>query len=184
MSKQTGSFVAILLIAAVGGAVALRLHNRTLADVSSEAQTILPATHTPRAQAQPKPEVSGETDEPPVDTTGWKTYTSRNYAFEFKYPAAWKVTPTPTTEEFDLLTIIPGDKTTPIHIFLSKKGYIGLEDVKTEPIDVSGQTGVNVQQALVGVEYNKVFYTFDLGNAVKDKPQFKALVGSVVFGTH
>ena len=182
MSKQTGSFIVLILLAATGGVAALKIHNDSLADVpadtSLQAQAVSPA---PTPQPQPKPEISGETDEPPIDTSSWKTYTSRNYPFTFKYPSTWKASPTPTTDEFDLIKITTSNPATPIHIFLSKKGYIGLDNVKTEPTTVGGQSGLTVQQALYGVEYKGVFYTFDLANAVKDKAEFKALVQSVTF---
>ncbi len=178
MSKQTRSFIFIIILGVAIALVAFVLNKRAMQEIAIMEQ------NTPLPQhLETKPEPPAEpVSVPPADTTGWKTYTSRNYPFTFKYPSTWTAVPTPTSDEYDTITITPsGTGASPMHVYLSKTGYLGMDNLQSQPITVSGQAGINVQDLLVGVKYENVYYTFDIGSAINNQAEFNAIVQSVVY---
>lgn len=177
MSKQTGSFLFIIVLAVVFAAAAYFIGKNQVATVPPADQNA-PAPKTQTAVQPAPPDVEPL---PTVDTGNWKTYTSISYPFTFKYPPTWKVTPHPNPKDFDTITAVAANDPSPINIYVSKTGYIGMEGLQTKPVTIGGQPGVSAQGLLQGVKYKNVYYTFDLGNSLKNQPEFQALINSATF---
>jgi hypothetical protein len=180
MSKQTGSLIFFVVLATVAGIAAYLIDNNLAAHNLKMAQNIPQPVH--QTKTMPDTTVAAAPAEtlPTVDTTGWKTYVSKSYPFTFKYPAKWTATPHPTNTDYDMVILTPNDEPNQITVYLSKKGFLGMDNLNGDPITVSTVTGTNVQNALVGLHYLDTYYTYDLGSSTH-KAEFMAIVNSTVF---
>ena len=118
---------------------------------------------------------------PSVDTSTWKTYTSKDFGFTFKYKPDWKVLAVTKKGGFSIIQVDPGSKFYNIKIYVSDKGYNGIDGLPSNPDTIGGLTGVNVNDLLYGVKSGTNYFTFDVGVSTSLKTDFGGLVHSVTF---
>ena len=174
ISIQSKSFIILFLIALFGTIFCLNLSLNLLGPVASYTVTYRQA----RAVARPAPV---EQTSPPVDTTGWKTYTNSKYGFSFLYNPAWKVIAPTMKAGYDVFQVDPGKKFYNIKIYVSTLGYYIMGGLPLQSDSIGGQPAVEIEQLLYGVKDGNYYYTFDIGLSTSLKPDFDALVHSVQF---
>ena len=117
----------------------------------------------------------------PVDTSAWKTYENEKFGMSFKYKDGWKILPATSKDGFTVLQVDPGTKYYNMKIYVSPKEFYIMDGLPATTETISGQTALNVNNALYGIKANGLYYTFDLGLSMSLLPYFNALVHSVQF---
>ena len=83
---------------------------------------------------------------------------------------------------FTILQVDPGPRFYNIKIYISPKEFYIMDGVPAKTETIGGQTALNADNALYGIEANNIYYTFDVGLSMSLVPDFDALVHSVKFG--
>lgn len=180
LSPQTKSFIALFACLIIGTYFAMWIagkQNGNGPDVFEDLKITSYENNNSvnNAQAQ-EPEVV-------VDTSTWKEYANSEYGFGFKYDPAWKVI-VPKGEEngYYVFEVDPGRKYYNIKIYVSGNDFYVMDGLPTKQDVVDGGIqALNVSDLLYGIKKDPYFFTFDLGQSLTLKPQFKALVNSVKF---
>ena len=174
ISIESKSFIILFLIALFGTVFCLNLSLNLLGPVASYTATYRQASaiarQAPVAQAAP-----------PVDPTGWKTYTNTKYGFSFLYNPDWKVLPSTMQAGYEVFQVDPGKKYYNIKIYISTLGYYVMGGLPLQNDTIGGQPAMEINGLLYGVKDGNYYYTFDVGLSTSLKPNFDALVYSVKF---
>mgnify|MGYP003393187997 CR=1 FL=1 len=181
-SKQTKSFVALLLIAFTAVMTAYYLSgllNNNDEQFSQETAN----KQTPKKEVQ-QTIVDNATDtNKKIDTTNWREFKDSRFDVSFRYPPTWTLK-TYKEEKDDGMLIIrldPGNGANTISVYISEDNYYAMEGLPTKKTTVAGHQALSVADMLVGVRYDTKYYTFDLGGNVKYQPEFKVILDQVAF---
>lgn len=117
-----------------------------------------------------------------VDTSGWKNYFNKTYNLGFKYPPDWKVLAPKKLKGYDAIEVDPGKKFYNVKIYISPTDYFVFAGLPAVGDTLGGLPAANVKDSLYQVKAGKYYYTFDVGLSTSIKPDFAALVHSVMFG--
>jgi len=178
LSPQTKTFIALFCVAVFGTYACLILWSNLVGHTSNSSTSGNTNTAATHASAQV---LSALAPVPPVDTTGWKTYSDTQEQLSFLYKPDWKVLPAVVKNGFTVLQVDPGLKYYNIKIYISPTEFYIMDGVPTKTETIGGQTALNAGNALYGIKANNLFYTFDVGLSMSLVPDFNALVHSVKF---
>jgi hypothetical protein len=177
ISAPSKSFLILFLIALFGTFFCLNLWLNAGTDLVYQDQ---PASHDyTKVKKTLSPEQKME--KPSVDTSGWQTYTNKNYGFSFLYQPDWKVLSAKKQGDFVLIQIDPGKKYYNFKIYINTKEFYGLTSIPMQNSSVDGVQGITANGLLFGVKNGQYFYTFDIGSSTTLQPEFQAMVESVKF---
>lgn len=180
MSAQTKSFIILFGIALVGTYICLAI----LAKIGVRGKSILPDGYNLFQYNQAAKQVTAVSDNPDMVTTdlsSWKTFTSAEYGFSFKYNPAWKILAPVKKGDYTIFQIDPGKKYYNIKIYVSSKDYYAMGGLPIKEEIIGGAPAQNVDNLLYGIRANNLYYTFDIGVSLSLKPDFVAMVHSVMF---
>jgi hypothetical protein len=176
ISLQTKTFIALFCFAVFGTYLCLILWTNLIGrSPNKPAAVISTTTKSVAAQTSRAPIAA-------VDTTGWKTYSNPQYQLSFLYKPNWKILPAVNKNGFTILQVDPGPRFYNIKIYISPKEFYIMDGVPAKTETIGGQTALNADNALYGIEANNIYYTFDVGLSMSLVPDFDALVHSVKFG--
>lgn len=119
--------------------------------------------------------------EPMVDTADWKLFRDNKLNLAFKYNPAWKIKAPVSKGGYQIIEIDPGKKYFNFKIYVNESGFYALDGLPAKSETIDGASALNVNDVLYGVKAEPFYYTFDIGYSLSLKPQFKALMNSVVF---
>jgi hypothetical protein len=178
ISPQTKTFIALLCFAVVGAYVCLMLWSNSVGNISNK-----PGDNTNTVtKNNSSAAVASAATVPPVDTSGWKSYSNKQEQLSFLYKPDWKVLPAVKKGGFTVLQVDPGTRYYNIKIYISPKEFYVLDGLPATTETIGGQTALNIGNALYGITANNLYYTFDVGMSMSLVPDFNALVHSVKFG--
>lgn len=116
-----------------------------------------------------------------IDTTHWKKYTDAETNLRFSYPSDWNVESKSALGD-RLITITSKKQAeNKITIYASKSSYLGFDGLPQQTISLAGHSGVKVNDALLGLEKDGTYFTFDAGLSADATPVFQELVKTVSF---
>ena len=184
-SPQTKSFVILFFIALLGTFFSLVTAFKVISpkywDMSQKPSGFNSYNKVNYNSNEPVKQVLAAEIEPTIDTSNWKEYVNTKYSFSFKYSPDWKILSAKQTGDYEVIEIDPGAKFYNIKLYISDKNYYVMEGLPTTEVDINGQKALSVSDLLYGVQKNSLFFTLDLGRSLSLKPQFNALVKSLVF---
>jgi hypothetical protein len=178
-SPQTKSFIVLLALAVFGTYVCLSLWSDANPSLVDYYRPITSLQQTNAADQNTATLMENKVSN--VDTSSWKTYQDKTVNLSFKYHPDWTVKPLKEKDGYQILEIDPGKKFYNIKIYISPSGYYALSGLPTKNDTIGGQTALNVNNMLYGVNTNGLYYTFDVGISLSLTPNFNALVHSVKF---
>ena len=178
-SPQTKSFVVLFLLAIVGTFVCLWILGRM--DIGPYKEfgnyNIIQYNQPQKAYAAPPDNALAMTQ----DITSWKTFTSKEYGFSFKYNPNWKISAPSQKGDYTVFSIDPGKKYYNINVYVSAKDYYSMASLPIETEEINGYQAQNVSKLLYGFKNGDYYYTFDIGLSLSLRPDFWAMVHSVQF---
>lgn len=185
-SPQTKSFIILFCIAAVGTYLTFMLTNGfTQSGPDDFVNGYRLYYQNPQNTGLPNAAAASQPFMPqvkPVDTSAWKTYSDKQYAFSFRYDPSWSVLPGKKNKDgFYVLEIDPGQKFYNIKIFVNDKSFFALEGLSTVTQTIAGRPALNVSNLLYGMINGPYYYTFDNGLSTNMIDGFNAMVHSVSF---
>ncbi len=116
-----------------------------------------------------------------LDTTSWNTYQDSAYPLSFLYPKDWKVKGVTNAQKFYDITLDVPKTDSDMHIYISSKGYYGLEGYMHQPYPVGNVKGEATGNNLVGVKAGEYYYTFDGSTNSDISNEFATLLSTVSF---
>jgi hypothetical protein len=180
ISAQSKTFIALFCFAVVGTYLCLLLWANSAGNISVKPNSVT-HTQTKVTNVDTAPTPTPVPTTPAVDTSGWKTYNDSKDGLSFLYKPGWKVLPAVNKDGYIVLQIDPGSKYYNIKIYINPKEFYVMDGLPTKTETIDGQTALNVNDALYGIEANKNYYTFDVGMSMSLVPDFSALVHTVKF---
>jgi hypothetical protein len=180
MSPQTKSFIILFIIALAGTYLCL-----VVLGLGGFGQN-RPGGENVILYGQPNQQavLAANSDDPDVMTaniSAWKTFTSADYGFSFKYKPDWKVLPPQKKGDWTVIQVDPGKKYYNVKIYISPKDYYAMGGLPIHQETINGVPAQNVSNLLYGFSKNNFYYTFDIGLSLMLKPDFEAMVHSVMF---
>ncbi len=179
-SPQTKSFIILLACAVVGTYLSFWVaanYQNTIKYPSSEYKAI---SYNESNLNLINQTLAAE-PEPVVDTSAWKRFEQKTFGFSFLYNPDWKIGEIKKQNGYDVLEIDPGVRYYNIKIYISPSDFYVMGGLPDKEVQIAGQNALDVADLLYGLKANGYYYTFDNGQSVSLKPQFKALVSSLKF---
>ncbi len=185
ISPQSKSFLVLFAIAVIGSYMSLIVTKFSdLTAFTEPGQNNLNKNYTQINYNQNTTNLKQDLpdlDVPSVSTENWKSYSDLSYHFSFLYPPTWKVQKLIYKNGFYNISINTGVKLSTVNIYISNKSFFAVENLPYTIKTIGGMEAIDIQGILYGFNKNGIYYTFDLGNSTKLKPEFETLVRSVTF---
>lgn len=116
-----------------------------------------------------------------IDTTKWVTYTDQETKLTFRHPKEMEISNQQAGNERLISLTSKEEPRGRISIFISPTSYLGFEGLPQTNITISGNSGVKVSDALLGIKKGSTYFTFDAGLDSATTPIFQELVKTVKF---
>jgi hypothetical protein len=114
-----------------------------------------------------------------LDTSDWTEYSEETFGISFAHPKDWSVTVDELSNKFYDIEILSKDKAKNLHVFVSKTGFMALDDASKKPYKLGNLEGAQVNENLIGIKAGEYYYTFDAslnGGAIEEFPTFMETV--------
>lgn len=116
-----------------------------------------------------------------TDTTNWPDYTDATSGLSFKYPSDWNIQTMESGLDKAIVLSAKKDTHIKISIYISKSGYLGFDGLPEVAATLNGLPATAVTSALLGLEKNGSYYTFDAGLTAASIQTFNTLLSTVHF---